>query len=204
MNPRVLVSLFPVVVFFGLTRVAPPWLAIGGGFAVSAGVFYLNRRARVVSAMAAFGFVVLAVSAVVGIFLGSEKAYLASGPVSDFLFVPVFLGSIVVGRPLVRGIAAELFPSWVGGIPSGAPVFAWLSVAWAVYDFFHGVLRVYLLRELSVGEYMIWGRLLSWPVLAVLIGATVWSVYRAAPQHGPRPDDAVAVELPAGTAVSSA
>src|SRR5690242_17869267 len=35
MRPRILLSLVPVLVFLGLSRIAPPWLAIAGGFAAS-------------------------------------------------------------------------------------------------------------------------------------------------------------------------
>jgi intracellular septation protein A len=177
-NGRVLLSIVPVVVFFGLTRVAPPWIAITGGFAASAFVFYYSRKDRLIGALAAFGFVVVGTSAVIGLIWESEKAYLASGPVADFLFVPLYLGSILLRKPLIGGIAREMFPRVAATVSIHAPVFAWLSVAWAGYDIFHGFLRIYLLQELSVGQYIIWSRVLSWPFTMVLVGASTYYIMR--------------------------
>lgn len=184
MNPRILLSLLPVVVFFLLTRVAPPQLAILGGFGASALVFYVTRGERLIGLLTAFGFVIVAVAATIGIIWNSEKAYLASGPVSDFLLAPMYVGSVLIGKPLVGGIARQLFPAIAGLVPINAPVFAWLSVAWAGYDILHGLGRTYMLSELSVGEYIIWSRLLSWPPTGALLGITAFFIVRAARRHG--------------------
>lgn len=184
MNPRILLSLTPVVVFFLLTRVAPPQLAILGGFGASAFVFYVTRGDRLIGLLTAFGFVIVAVAATIGIIWNSEKAYLASGPVSDFLLGPLYVGSVLIGKPLVGGIARQLFPAIAGLVPMNAPVFAWLSVAWAGFDILHGVGRTYLLTELSVGEYIIWSRLLSWPPTALLLGVTAFFIVREARRRG--------------------
>lgn len=185
MNPRLLASLIPIGVFWGLSRGldTESWVAILGGFIASAAVFYYNRKDRLIGALTAFGFVVVGASAVVGIAWDSEKAYLASGPIADFLFVPLYAVSVGMRKPLIGGIARELFPDVARRLPVNAPVFIVLSVAWAVYDVVHGLFRVYLLRELSVGEYIIWSRVLTWPVLAVLLAVSGWLIYRASRRH---------------------
>jgi intracellular septation protein A len=184
-NLRILLSFLPVAVFFGLTRIAPAWVAVGGGFAASGAVFYTNRRHRLIGMLTAFGFSVVALSALVGIVSNSEKAYLASGPLSDFLFVPVYLGSIYVGKPLVGGIARELMPGVAGRVAPNAALFGWLSLAWAAYDLFHGAIRVVLLSNLSVGEYLVWSRLVGWPMSGALLALTGWLIYRAAMAREP-------------------
>lgn len=184
MNLRILMSALPIALFFALNRAgAPAWLAILGGFAASTVVFYLNRKDRLIGALTLFGFVVVTVSAVAGLIWGSEKAYLASGPISDFLFLPLYGASILMRKPLIGGVARELFPHVAGRIPTNAAVFVWLSVTWAVYDLVHGVVRFYMLAQLSVGEYIIWSRVVSWPFAASLIGVTAWLIYREAQQH---------------------
>ena len=185
MNLRIVTSILPVATFYLLTRVAEPWVAILGGFAVSSAVFYINRKDRLIGMLTVFGFVVVAASSTVGIIYDNEKAYLASGPISDFLFVPLFLGSIVVGRPLIGGIARELFPLIAGPIPAKAPVFVWLSVAWAAWNLVHGVIRVFMLQELSIGEYIIWSRIAFWPFGAVLTGSSAWLILRESRRHRP-------------------
>lgn len=181
MNPRILLSLIPIAVFYALYRAdAPTWVAIGGGFAASVAVLYSNRKDRLIGALTLFGFGVVGVSAAVGIIWDSEKAYLASGPVSDFLFVPLYAGSIVIGKPLVGGIARELFPAIAGRIPIDAPVFVRLSLAWAIFDVGMGVLRTYLLVNLSVGEYLVWSRVFGWPLSWTLLAVTAWLIWREA------------------------
>ncbi len=180
MNLRVLLSLLPVAVFFGLSRVAPPWVSISGGFAASTIVFATNRRDRLIGSLTAFGFVVVAISAAIGIVWSSEKAYLASGPIAEFLFVPLFGISIAIRRPLVGGIAQELFPKIASRLAKDAPVFIWLSVAWGIFDFFLGLTRALMLSDLSVGEYIIWSRVVTWPFSVALLGATAYFIYREA------------------------
>jgi hypothetical protein len=187
MNFRLFMSVIPVAVFLGLDRLgAPAVLAIGFGFAASTAVFFWNRKDRLIGALTLFGFVVVAISAMAGIIWSNEKAYLAAGPLTDFLFIPMYLGSIALRQPLVGGIARELVPGVAGKLPVNAPVFVGLSFAWAAYDLAHGVLRAYLLNELSVGEYVVWSRLISWPFSAALLGLTVWLIVRAAGRHEQR------------------
>lgn len=184
MNFRILMSIIPVALFLALNRLgAPAVLAIGLGFAASAIVFFWNRKDHLIGALTLFGFVVVALSAIVGIIWENEKAYLAAGPLTDFLFIPMYVGSILLKQPLIGGIARELAPAIAGKLPVNAPVFVGLSFAWAGYDLAHGILRTYLLSELSVGQYIVWSRLISWPFSAALLGFTIWLIVRAADRH---------------------
>ena len=170
----------PVAVFYLLTRVADPWQAVLGGFIVSAIVYWYNRKDRLIGTLTAFGFGIVAITAVIGIVSDSEKAYLTSGPIGDLLFVFLYLGSIAIGKPLIGGIVRELFPAYTSRIPPNAPVYVWLTAAWAGYDLFHGLIRVWMLMELSVGQYLVISRLAFWPVSAVMIALTGWAVLGAA------------------------
>lgn len=180
MNLRILLSGLPILVFLVLSRAAPPWVSISGGFAVSTLVLLYTRRHRLIGVLTLFGFSVVAMSAVVGLIWSSEKAYLASGPASDFLFVPVYFASIVMRQPLVGGIARELIPAVAGRLHPGASVFVRLSIAWAAYELVHGLVRWWMLANLSVGEYIVWSRLIGWPVSAVMLSVTALVIYRAA------------------------
>jgi hypothetical protein len=188
-NPRIGLTAIPILVFLLLSRGldswldVPAWVAILGGFIASGGVFLFNRRDRVMGMLTVFGFVIVALSAIVGIAWDSEKAYLASGPISDFAFVPLYGGCILIGRPLIGLIARELFPAWGQTIPLNDRVFVWLSLAWALYDLAHGLVRIWLLGELSTTEYIFISRIVSWPFSAALLGITVRSIYRASQRH---------------------
>lgn len=179
MNPRILLTLLPIAIFYGLFRMdAPTWVAITGGFLASLLVLSTNRRDRLIGGLTLFGFGILAITAVIGIIWGSEKAYLASGPISDFLLAPLYLGSILIGKPLVGGIVRELFPAYVAGLPPDHRVYSGLSLMWAGYDVVHGIARVYMLSNLSVGEYLVWSRLAAWPVTATLMAVSAWLILR--------------------------
>ena len=184
MNLRILWSGLPVAVFYTLSRVADPWVAVLGGFIASAVVYWFNRRDTLMGMLTLFGFVVVTVSAAIGIIFNNEKAYLASGPAADFLFVPLYAVSIFLKKPLIGAIAREMFPKYAGQIPIAAPVFVALSVFWAAHDIVQGVARIYLLQQLSVGEYIIWSRVLNWPFTVVMLWTSMYFVLRAAKRYG--------------------
>jgi intracellular septation protein A len=198
MNPRILLTLIPIAVFYALFRLdAPTWVAIGGGFAASAAVLLTNRSDRLIGGLTLFGFSILAITAVIGIIWGSEKAYLASGPISDFLFAPLYLVSILIGKPLIGGIAREMFPAYVAGLPPDHRVFVLLSLLWAGYDIIHGLARVYMLSNLSVGEYLIWSRLAAWPVSSALLAFSAWLILRETKRASMVQQSTAAAEGPA-------
>lgn len=180
MNPRILMSLLPVVIFWALWRTTETaWLAIVGGFAASTFVLLTNRQQRLIGVLTLYGFVIVGVSSAVGIVWDSPKAYLASGPVSDLLFFPLYLVSIAMGKPLVGGISRELFPAIAGRLPEDHRVFVVLSVAWGAYNLAQGVARFYMLKVFSVGEYLVYSRLISWPFSAALMLLSAWMIYGA-------------------------
>ena len=183
MNVRILLSAIPVLLFLGTRQVAPPWAAILAGFVATAVITYANRRDRLLGVLTMYGFAIVAICAVVGIAWDNEKAYLAAGPLSDFLFVPLYVGSVFIGRPLIGGISRELMPAFVQHIPLNAPVYRWLSLAWGLYDTSQGLLRTFLLRELSVNEYVIISRMVNLPLSALMVGVTAAFVWRAARHH---------------------
>ena len=180
LNPRLLITMTPVVVFYVLSVVAPPTLAVAGGFAAAAGAFYFTRKSRLYQALLLVGFAVVALTAAIGITWGSEKAYLASGACSSFLFAFIYSGSVLIRHPLVGGIAREVVPGLTGRLPDTAPVFVWTTLAWAVFSMSQGFVRVYLLVNLSVGEYIIWSRVVGYPATGLMLGATAYFIWRTA------------------------
>ena len=60
-------SLTAIIIFWALTQTVPPQAAILGGFAAARVVFWYNRLVRLFSWLTVFGFVVVAVGAVVGV-----------------------------------------------------------------------------------------------------------------------------------------
>ena len=180
MNFRIFLSIAPVLTFLAFTRVADAWVAVSGGFAVSVFVFFLARRDRLIGTLSAFGLTVVTVSAILGVIWNSEKAYLASGPASDFLFVPLYLASVLLSRPLVGSIVHEIFPRRFAMVPANHTVFVRLSLAWAGFDVIHGVVLTTLLLNLGVVEYVVWSRVVGWPITGVMLLASLVAVQRTA------------------------
>jgi len=172
-NFRILLGGLPVAVFYVLTRFTPAWVAIGGGFLASVVVFRMARTSGLIRLIVAFGLTILAVAAVVGILWDSEKAYLAAGPAGDILWPLLYAGSIAVRRPLVGAIAREMVPRLAGLIPVNDRLFIGLSVMWGSFDIVRGVVLIWLLRNLSVGEYIVFSRLFNWPINIILLVITI-------------------------------
>src|SRR5918996_5490657 len=110
-NLRFGLVILPVAVFLLLRRVAIPEIAIGAGFFTSLVVFFINRQSGRTGMLAVLGMVIVGGAAIVGIVLGSEKAYLLNDPISDYLIMTVALVSIVFSRPLFSLFARELVPT---------------------------------------------------------------------------------------------
>jgi intracellular septation protein A len=186
MNQRTLLSLLPAGIFWILWRTTETWIAIVGGFAASLIVLRYNRGQPVIAVLTLFGIVVVGLSGIVGILWDSPKAYLASGPVSDFIFVPVYLVSIAIHKPLVGAVARELFPTIAGRVPIEHRVFVIWSYAWAAFNLAQGFVRLWLLQELSVGEYLVWSRVVFWPVSTLMFIGSATMIYRESLKHPPR------------------
>ncbi len=168
-NPRVFLTMLPVLLFYVLTKVAPAEIAIAGGFAAVTVVFFLTRETPVLRLIAIFGYVVTAGSALTGILLTSEKAYLAAGPVGDALILPIYAWTLWRGWPLIGAIGREISPRMVGNLPVNAPIFVKVTVVWAAYEATKALVLTWMLLNLSIGEYLVYGRLFGWPTTAALV-----------------------------------
>lgn len=177
---RLLLGLAPAWLFLLVTRFAPPWAAIGTGFLASLAVYERTGRSRFVAGMSTFGLAVVAGGSLVGIIWANEKAYLAAGGLTDLLFVPAYLVSAAISKPLVGGIAREMVPTIAGVLPLEHTVYRLLTMFWALFYAVHGLVQLWLLRELSVAQFVIFSRVVLWPPtgLALLVSAAI--VWRAA------------------------
>ena len=188
-NPRVFLTMLPVLVFYGLTKVAPPEIAIGGGFAAVTVVFFLTRETPVLRLIAIYGYVITAGSALAGILLTSEKAYLAAGPVGDALILPLYAWTLWRGWPLIGAIGREISPRMVGTLPVNAPIFVKVTLVWAAYEATKALVLTWMLLNLSIGEYLIWGRVFGWPTTAALVFICGIFVLREARRHRAQHDE---------------
>ena len=187
-NPRIGLSLLPVLVFWIVRRRAGPELAIGAGFAASALVFASNRGPRgVVGTLAIAGFAVTGGAAAVGLVFGSEKAYLANDAAGDFLIAFIAAASIYLRRPIVGLIALELAPRLRPVLDARHRVFVLCTLLVVGTNVAQGVVRIALLQNLSVDAYLLWSRVVSWPLSIVGFAVIFTLIRRAALRQSPAP-----------------
>jgi hypothetical protein len=181
-NPRFGLVILPVAVFLLVRRLASPEIAIGAGFVTSLIVFFINRQSGATGILAVLGMVIVGGAAIVGIVLGSEKAYLMNDPISDYLIMAVALGSIVFRRPLFSLFARELVPAVERVLEPRHSVFyltTWLVVA---VNAVQGTTRVVLLQNLSVDHYLLVSKPMGWTLSFALLVATYVLIARAVRQ----------------------
>lgn len=182
-NPRVFLTMLPVLIFYGLARISPVEIAIGASFLAVTAVFFTTRETPVLRMIAIFGYIVTAGSALAGILLTSEKAYLAAGPVADGLILPLYAWTLWRGWPLIGAIGREISPRMVGTLPINAPIFVRVTLIWAGYEATKAIVLTWMLLNLSVGEYLVYGRLFGWPTTVALVFICGTFVVREARRH---------------------
>jgi len=191
-DPRFGIAVLPAVVFWLIRRAGYVELAIAAGFVTSIIVFLRTRQRGAVGTLAVISVFVAGGAAIAGILVGSERVYLANDPVGDVVSVSIGLGSIALRRPMFGMIATELSPRVRGRIALDHRVFYTTTWLWIAINAAQAVLRVFMLQALSVGEYLIWTRVISWPANAALIWITWMLVSRAIERDRPSPRAATA------------
>ncbi len=190
-DPKFGLSILPALVFWVVRRGGQIELAIAAGFVTSIIVFARTRQRGAIGALAIISVLVAGGAAIAGIVVESERVYLANDPVGDVISVLIGLGSIALRRPMFGLIATELSPRIRGLIARDHQVFYLTTWLWIGVNAAQAVLRVYMLQELSVEQYLIWTRVISWPLNAALIWVT-WALVSRAIRRGGPPEAAAA------------
>ena len=178
-NPRFGMAVLPVLVFWLLRQVASPEVAIGAGFITSLIVFFTNRKRGVTGKLAVLAIIIIGGGATVGIVTGNEKAFLFNDPIGDFTIMAIALGSIIFRRPLFALLARELVPAVERFLEPRHSVFflsTWLLI---LVNAARGTSRIFLLQNLTVNQYLIWSRVISWPLNITLLIVTYMLINHA-------------------------
>jgi intracellular septation protein A len=180
-NPLIFRSAYPILVYWVVRQVATTQLAILAGFAMAVYVFASNRqRSGVVATLALLGMVIVGGSAIVGLILDSDKAYLASDAGRDFLMTTIALGSLIVGRPLVGVVTREVFPRLGRVLDEDHRVFIYLTLGFALLNLLTGGIRIVLLQELSITQYIVFSRVVTFPINMAFFVFGAVLVYKSA------------------------
>jgi hypothetical protein len=180
-NPIIFRSAYPIIVYWVVRNFAGTQLAILAGFTTALYVFLTNRRqSGVIGTLALLGMVVIGGSALVGLILESDKAYLASDAGRDFLMTGIALGSLAVGRPLVGLVAREMSPRLGRALDERHVVFVYVTLGFALVNLLTAGIRIVLLQELSITQYIVFSRVLTFPINTAYFVLAAVLIYRAA------------------------
>jgi hypothetical protein len=197
-------GVLPVLLFYGVLRTVSFGAAVGAVLVWSALVFVWHRRrtggADVFSGVT---FALACVHAAVGLLSSSTTLYLAWPSVENLLYGTVFLGSALLGRPLLAVYARRLYPNpaHVQASPAFRHAFTVASFGWFVGLLARGMLRLWLLNTLPLELYLVANTVSGWPFSGLLVAFTVWyplwSLRRAGLMAAPKSIDLEdAAELP--------
>ena len=173
----VLGSVLPVGLFYVAFRTWSFTAAVVLVLAWSALVFAWHRRrtggADVFSATT-FGFA--CVKAGAGLLSQNPTLYLAWPSLENLIYGTAFLGSALLGRPLLALYAQRLYPipPEVSASATFRRAFLIASAAWLIGHALRGVVRLWLLYHLPLELYLIADTVAGWPINTSLVAFTAW------------------------------
>ena len=173
-NPRIFVGTAPALIFLISHQFASTPTSILISFSVSALVFARNSGHGIIRALSVLSFSIVAVSAVTGILLRSDGAFVAQNVVGDFSIALVSVGSVIIRRPLIGAISRDMAPGIQPVMSIGHPVFVQLTLVSAAMSVASGIARIAMLAIFGTDLYVIVSRVALWPSQIWFI----WFCYR--------------------------
>ena len=172
-------ALGPVVVFYLGWKTIGLVVGIVAATALTTAAFVWERRQARTGLGASIGLAIAIVQAATGLLSGSARWYFAPAVIANTLAGVVFLGSVILGRPLAGVFASDSypFPPEVKASATFRRVFGRISLMWAAYLLGRGVLRLVMLLYTSVEAFLVVSVATGLPLGGAV---TVWSFWYAA------------------------
>ncbi|MBF6335735.1 DUF3159 domain-containing protein [Nocardia abscessus] len=174
-------STLPVVVFVPVNSVAGLTAAIWSALGVAAAILIwrLVRRDPIQPAIS--GFFGVGICAFIAYRMGEAKGFFLFGIYTSLLYAAVFLGSILVRRPLVGviwGVLNGHGSDWRSD-PRAVRLYDLATTAWIVVFGARYLVQSQLYDTDRTGWLAFTRIAMGWPLTAVALGVTVWAVRRA-------------------------
>lgn len=175
----VLGSAIPLILFYLALRGWSFTAAVLVMLAWSAGVFVWHRvrtRGRL-DVFSAATFLFACLEALIGLASQNVYLYLATPSLKNLVYALVFLGSALLGRPLIALYAERLYPipASVRGSAEFRRIFLVVSLVWFFGLIGRGLVRLWLLATLPFELYLVVDNTLAgWAFSATLVSFTVW------------------------------
>jgi intracellular septation protein A len=173
-------AVLPVVVFYGVWRLAGLGAGIGAATVVSLvlAAVLITRRRDVT--LVAVGVAFIVIQAGVGLASHSTTVYLAQPVVLNALWGLACFVSIAIRRPLIGVLAGAWypFPAWFRASDAFRREFSVQSAVFGVFYVVRAALRLWALLAAGVGGFVVVSIVTGSPFVLVLIGWGVWHARR--------------------------
>jgi uncharacterized protein DUF3159 len=182
----------PVLVFYLGWKTLGLVVGIVAATALTTGTFIWERRHGRTGIGASIGLTIAVVQAVTGLLSGSARWYFAPAVIANTLGGFVFLGSVMIGRPLAAVFATESypFPPEVKASAAFRRIFGRISLVWAAYLLARGVLRLLMLVYTSVEAFLVVSVATGLPLSAAIVTWSFWYAVRVFRASGWRSEGA--------------
>lgn len=173
-------SLLPVALFYASFRLWSFFTAVAVVLTWSTLVFVWHwRRTGGPDVFSATTFAFACVKASAGLVSGNMWLYLAWPSLENMVYATAFLGSALLGTPLLALFAQRLYPipPSVRHSKTFRQAFVVASSAWFIGHALRGVVRLGLLAALypqNLEIYLLADTVAGWPINVALIGFTTW------------------------------
>jgi hypothetical protein len=176
-------SVIPAVLFYGALVAIGLHAAYLGVLAWSFGAFGVRvARGRSVPPLLVFTMIGISVRTVVAIVSGSPFVYFMQPVLTTVAMSLVFLGSVVIGRPLIASLAHEFWPLTSEDVSSPAVtrLFRNLTVLWAGVNLLTAITTMVLLMVLPLAAFVAVKQVTGLGITTVGVYITVSSSLRMA------------------------
>ena len=182
----------PVLVFYLGWKTLGLVVGILAATALTTGTFIWERRHGRTGLGASIGLTIALVQAITGLLSGSARWYFAPAVIANTLGGLVFLGSVLIGRPLAAVFAAESypFPPEVKASATFRGIFGRISLVWAAYLLGRGALRLLMLVYTSVEAFLVVSVATGLPLSGAIVAWSFWYAVRGFRASAMRPEGA--------------
>ncbi len=182
-DPVAVLGAAPTLFYLIFNAIAGVRPAIAAAVIVGVAVYAIQRHYRpqitMVRWLMVFSVAFNVGFGVWGLVEGDGKVYWARDFIDNFVLGGLFLLSVFLGRPIVSALVRETFPELRERMPADHRVWIRLTIVWGLYIALAGVLRWWILDQVSAGTYALIRLPLGWGLGLLLMLWTFNSLRRA-------------------------
>src|SRR5262245_24189454 len=171
-------GLFPILVFYGVSRAGGLAAGVAASAAVAGLVVLWQTRRGMGAALAAASFVFIAIQALVALAAHSATVYLAQPVLFSACWGIAYFVSIAIRRPLIGVFASAWYPftPQFRASQTYRREFDMQSALWGTYCLARSGLRLGVLLTSGVGEFVAISAVTGTPILVAL---ALWGIWHA-------------------------